>query len=187
MNANKACILHGEDDEAEIILQRVAFEAAGAVNPVHVASDGQEAINYLTLAIRDEHLPAHPLPCLVLLDLNLPLKSGLDVLHWIRQQPQLRGLPNIMLTSSEDPTNIRRVYELGANSFVVKPLDQHDRVEMVRVLQKWWFGFNLSPEPFDIDVEEQAIQDSSRSLTQHFEQSPSPLNGSSLARICTTS
>jgi CheY-like chemotaxis protein len=95
--------------------------------------------------------------------------------------------PIIMLTSSEDPTNIRRVYELGANSFVVKPLDQHDRVEMVRVLQKWWFGFNLSPEPFDIDVEEQAIQDSSRSLTQHFEQSPSPLNGSSLARICTTS
>ncbi len=158
MNANKACILHVEDDENEIILQRHAFKAAGVVNPVHVASDGQQAINYLTLAIKDIHLPAHPLPRLVLLDLNLPLKSGLDVLHWIRQQPQLRGLPIIILTSSEDPTDIQRVYELGANSFVVKPSDHEDRVEMVRALEKWWFGFNLSPEPFDFGVEEQVMQ-----------------------------
>jgi CheY-like chemotaxis protein len=157
MNADKACILHVEDDEDEIILQRVAFKAAGVFNPVHVASDGQQAINYLSLAIRDVHLPAYPLPCLVLLDHNLPFKSGLDVLHWIRQQPQLRDLSIIMLTSCEDPAHIRRAYELGANSFVVKPLDQHNRIEMVRALQKWWFGFNLSPEPFDFDVEEQAM------------------------------
>ena len=152
MNANKGCILHVEDDENDIILQQRAFKAVGLVNPVHIASDGQEAINYLTLAISDAHPLTHPLPCLVLLDLNLPLKSGLDVLRWIRQQPQLHGLPIVMLTSCEDPARIRRAYQLGVNSFVVKPLDQHDRIQMVKALEKWWLGYNLLPEPFSVRV-----------------------------------
>jgi len=143
---NHACILHVEDDSNDVLLLEYAFKTAGVDNPVQVASDGQQAIDYLIAATRAEEPWIHPKPCLVLLDLKLPVKSGLDVLRWARQQPALSGLPVIVLTSSRDPIDVSHSYRLGANSFVVKPFDQEQRVRLARAIKFWWIEHNLCSE-----------------------------------------
>jgi len=153
MNKDYASILHVEDDENDVMLQQCAFQAAGLTNPIQVAANGQAAIDYLTLAAFGHQPETHPLPALVLLDLKLPVKSGFDVLQWIRQHSQLTALPVIVLTSSHAPSDIIRAYQLGASSFILKPLDHRDQIEMAKALKNWWFRFNLSPDPFDIQVQ----------------------------------
>src|SRR5262249_31740660 len=87
----------------------------------------------------------YPFPTIVLLDLKLPRKSGLEVLAWMRDQPSLKRLPVIMLTSSRHPLDINRAYDLGANSYLVKPVGFDALVEMVRQLDQYWFGMNEKP------------------------------------------
>ena len=146
MNNRSACILQVEDDENDVLLLRYAFEEAQIFNPVRVASDGQQAIEYLNLAGREATSRAYPMPCFVLLDLNLPVKSGLEVLNWIRQQPWLNGLPVIVLTSSEDPKDIALAYQLGANSYAVKPFGEEERRRLVHGLKLSWIESNSRPE-----------------------------------------
>ncbi|HZR17399.1 MAG TPA: response regulator [Verrucomicrobiae bacterium] len=150
---NHACILHVEDDSNDVLLLEYAFKTAGVDNPVQVASNGQQAIDYLLAATRAEEPWVHPMPCLVLLDLKLPVKSGLDVLRWARQQPGLSGLPVIVLTSSRDPIDILQSYRLGANSFVVKPFAQEQRVRLARAIKFWWIEHNLCSETWGDSVE----------------------------------
>ena len=164
MNTNNAWILHVEDDENDVMLQQYAFERAGLKNPIHVARDGQEAIDFLTPAAVGKGPETNPLPFLVLLDLKLPLKSGFDVLKWIRQQPQLSGLPVIVLTSSHAPTDVLRAYELGANSFILKPIDHGERVRMAEALKNWWLHYNLLPAPFSVSGPEREREPVSVSL-----------------------
>jgi CheY-like chemotaxis protein len=123
------CILHVEDEENDVFLQHYAFGEAGIRNPIQVVTDGQQAIDYL-----------------VLLDLKLPRRSGLEVLHWIRQQPALGRLAVIILSSSQEPGDTERAYQLGANSFVTKALDLGQRVAMARALKAWWLQCNHFPE-----------------------------------------
>jgi CheY-like chemotaxis protein len=96
---SQPAILYVEDEKSDVLLLRVAFTRAGLLNPVHIAMDGAEAIDYLVgnrpFADRNQH----PLPALVLLDLNLPKKSGFQVLSWIRQQPQFASLPVVIYTA----------------------------------------------------------------------------------------
>jgi CheY-like chemotaxis protein len=136
------CILQVEDDEPYVLLLELMFQRAAIANPVHVARDGQMAIDYLagTGAYADRE--KHPLPSLVLLDLKLPKVSGLEVLKWLRQQPDLKRLVVIVLSSSSQPEDVEQAYELGANSYIEKPLQMERTLEMVQLLKGWWLGCN---------------------------------------------
>src|SRR5436305_133375 len=110
-------ILHVEDSTEDVFLLQYAFKRAEIKNAVQVAADGQQAIDYLTGAGKFANREEFPLPYLVLLDLKLPHKMGLEVLEWIRQQPSLKSLIVIILTSSIYDGDIEKAYQLGANAF----------------------------------------------------------------------
>jgi CheY-like chemotaxis protein len=139
-------ILHVEDREEDVFLLQYAFKRAEINNPVQVAANGQEAIDYLAGAGKFSNRSQFPLPCLVLLDLKLPHKMGLEVLEWIRQQPALKALVVIVLTSSIDSGDIRRAYGLGANAYLVKPSDTGTLADMCMALKHFWLVHNTPPE-----------------------------------------
>ena len=139
------CILHVEDEENDILLFKIAFEQAGIPLPVQVVTNGQMAIDYLSGAGPFGDRSKYPLPCLVLLDLKLPSKSGFEVLEWLRAQPWLRRIVVIACTSAEHEQDIARAYELGANSYIVKPMDIAERNETARRLKAWWLECNRFP------------------------------------------
>jgi len=125
-------------------LQR-AFQQAKIENPLHVVGDGQEAIDYLSGEGKFSDRSLYPLPHLFILDLKMPRKTGLDVLLWLQEQPELRCLPVLVLSSSAQRTDIERAYELGANAFVVKPASLERRVELAKVIGTFWLEFNEGP------------------------------------------
>ncbi len=139
-------ILLVEDDANDVILIRRAFAKAEITNPVYTVEDGDAAVAYLAgegaYADRDDH----PLPGVVLLDLKLPRRSGLEVLEWVRQSPTLRRLPIVVLTSSRESADVNRAYDLGANSYLVKPVGFDALTDLVRILQGYWVGWNEKPE-----------------------------------------
>ncbi len=139
-------ILLAEDGEDDIDLIRRAFAKAHIINPLHVVRDGEEAIKYLKgegpYARRDEY----PLPSLFLLDLKMPRKTGFEVLEWLRDQPGLRTLRTIVLTNSDEVFDVNRAYQLGASSFLVKPVDFEEFVAIVQALQGYWLWMNKPPD-----------------------------------------
>jgi CheY-like chemotaxis protein len=139
------CILQVEDDENDIFLLRHAFTRAGITHPLHTVTNGQQAMDYLSGVPPYDDRRLYPLPCLVLLDLKLPLVSGLEVLKWIRAQSALRTLIVIAFTSSANPHDVECAYHLGVNAFVVKPPDAHRRLEFARMLHGWWLTFTQLP------------------------------------------
>lgn len=108
-----------EDDPDALLLLQRAFHKAGLICPLRVVMDGEEAVTYLADADRG----AHPLPCLILLDLKLPRKTGLEVLEWMRSQPRLRRIPVIVVTTSDEERDRRRALELGVREYDLKPID----------------------------------------------------------------
>src|SRR5205823_4353145 len=113
-------ILQVEDDPNDVILLQHALKNVGVKNPIQVANDGREAIDYLQGAGKFGDREQFPLPCLVLLDLKLPYVMGLDVLKWIRQQIGME-LVVVVLTASAEHADIKAAYRLGANAFLTKP------------------------------------------------------------------
>lgn len=138
-------ILLVEDDPNDVLLIQRAFRRANLVNPLQVVQDGEAAVLYLggqgSYADRDRY----PLPILILLDLKLPRLSGLEVLEWLRQQPRLKRLPVVVLTSSRENVDVNRAYDLGANSYLVKPVAFDGLMEMVRTLNQYWLILNEKP------------------------------------------
>jgi len=141
-------ILHVEDSEEDVFLLRYAFQRADIKTPVQVVEDGQQAIDYLAGIGKFADRQEFPLPCLVLLDLKLPHKMGLEVLEWIRQQPAVKSLIVIILSSSVHEGDLRRAYELGANAFLVKPSDANTMAEMCKALNHFWLTYNRTPTDF---------------------------------------
>jgi CheY-like chemotaxis protein len=142
-------ILLVEDGADDIALMQRAFAKSQLANPVQVVTDGDQAIAYLsgmgTFADRD----AYPLPVLVLLDLKLPRRSGHEVLEWIRAQPGLRRLPVAILTSSNESGDVNRAYDLGANAYLVKPVNFESLMDVVKALKLFWLILNESPDLAD--------------------------------------
>ena len=120
-----------------------ALQDAAIPNPVIIAEDGLKAVDYLSGAGQFSDRTAFPLPALLFLDLKMPGKTGLDVLAWLRQQEALRSIVVIILTSSQEPLDLRRAYHLGANSYLVKPSTTHRLRELVRAVKVYWLEFNL--------------------------------------------
>ncbi len=135
-----------EDDPNDVALIQRAFKKARVLNPLHVVNDGDEAVAYLSGEGEYPDRAKFPLPALMLLDLKLPRRSGHEVLAWVRQQPGLKRLPVVVLTSSSDAPDVRRAYDLGANSYLVKPVSFEGLMEMVKTLGLYWLVFNHAPD-----------------------------------------
>ena len=146
-------ILYAEDEENDVFFLERAFKQAGIATPLVIVSDGQAAIDYCLGRDRYTNRNEYPLPCLLLLDLNMPKKSGMEVLKCIREEPNVRTLPVIILTSSLQDSDIHRAYLNGANAYLVKPPKPEGLVVMAKAIQDFWLSQNCvaqkSPELFD--------------------------------------
>jgi CheY-like chemotaxis protein len=146
--AEQAVILLAEDEEDYVLLIRRAFGQAKIPNPLHVVWNGQEAIAYLKGEGKYANREEYPLPDLFLLDLKMPRVNGFEVLKWVRSQPGLAPLRVLVLTSSEEIRDVNEAYKLGANSFLVKPLDFQDFAQLGRLIQEFWLKASRTPETF---------------------------------------
>jgi CheY-like chemotaxis protein len=139
-------VLLVEDDPDDVVLTQRAFKKASVANPLQVVTDGEEAVAYLSGQGRFADRGQYPLPMLLLLDLKLLRRSGLEVLEWLRAQPGLRRLPVVVLTSSKESRDVNRAYDLGVNSYLVKPVAFDSLQEMVQSLGFYWLMLNKSPD-----------------------------------------
>ena len=146
MSVRDGVILLAEDDPNDVLSVQRAFQRNYVANPVQVVRDGEEALAYLSGQAPFADRERHPLPVLMLMDLKMPRKSGLEVLAWVRQQPGLKRLPIIVLTSSNQSPDINRAYELGANSYLVKPAGFDSLLDLVKNLDMYWLILNEKPE-----------------------------------------
>lgn len=138
-------ILLVEDNRDDEELALLAFERNRIANQMVVVRDGQEAIDYLFGPASGEEKDRKPLPQLVLLDLKLPKVDGLEVLRRIRSDARTRRLPVVVLTSSREEDDLVRSYDLGANSYVRKPVEFAQFAEAVKQLQFYWLILNEPP------------------------------------------
>ena len=138
-------VLLVEDDPNDVLLIKRAFTKANLQIPMHVLDNGEAAVSYLSGTGDYSDRDQHPLPILLLLDLKLPCRSGHEVLAWLRQQPSLKRLPVVVLTSSQERGDIDRAYDLGANSYLVKPVAFNALIEIVKMLDLYWITLNQAP------------------------------------------
>jgi two-component system response regulator len=136
---NNATILLVDDSPDDVALTLRALKKNNMTNRVDIAADGEEALRYL---LPEDGDAEHPLPALVLLDLNLPKVNGLEVLRAVRAHPRTRYLPIVVLTTSTEEFDIMQTYDFGANSFVRKPVVFAEFLEAVRVLGLYWLLVN---------------------------------------------
>lgn len=137
MQIDQPIVLLADDDDLATLLMNTVFERAGFVQPLRFARDGEEAIAYLRGDGAYGDRSQYPLPTVLLLDLNMPRKNGFEVLAWIRQQPALKRLHVYVLSASSQPDDIQRAYELGANSYLVKPGNLDGLLHQARTLMAW--------------------------------------------------
>ena len=139
-------ILLAEDREDDVLLIRRAFAEAHVINPLHVVYDGEELIAYLSGQGRYASRADYPLPALLLLDLKMQRKNGFEVLKWLSTQPELKALRVVVLTASDRIQDVNLAYQLGANSFLVKPVDFPQLVELTHALKGYWLWMSRNPE-----------------------------------------
>ena len=143
-DANKVILLV-EDNDDDVTLTLRAFKRSHVMNPIAVARDGIEALDFLFARGAYGERAGAPLPTLVILDLKLPKLDGLGVLKGIRADQRTQLLPVVILTSSKEEQDLIASYSLGANSYVRKPVDFAEFVEAVKVLGIYWLMTNQSP------------------------------------------
>lgn len=137
---NGGPILIVEDNPMDLDLTIRAFRRRKLANPIEVARDGEEALAWIVRWERGEALPA-----LVLLDIKLPRVGGLEVLRQIKEHPTLRSIPVVMLTTSSETADVQTAYALGANSYIVKPVDFEKFLEVAERLELYWSVLNHPP------------------------------------------
>lgn len=145
MISGEHTLLLVEDNPDDVELTRRAFARSNIINQLVVVTDGEEALHYLFATGPYAGRDPHALPHAVLLDLNLPKINGLDVLRRIRAAEATRRLPVIILTTSREERDILGSYDLGANSYVRKPVDFAQFVEAARQLGLYWLVLNIQP------------------------------------------
>jgi CheY-like chemotaxis protein len=140
-------ILLVEDDPSDFRLIQRAFERANLAIPMIRLTHGDDAVAYLAGDAPYENRGAYPVPAIILLDIKLPRRSGFEVLEWIRKRPSaLRRIPVVMLTSSRHSADINRAYDLGANSYLVKPSSTADLEELASNFKSYWLRLNEAPD-----------------------------------------
>jgi len=138
-------ILLVEDDENDALLFDLALKQTRILNPLQIVQDGEEALDYLKGKGKYSDRNTFPLPCLVILDLKLPKRTGFEVLQWLKIQDGLKRLPVVVLSSSGEMKDLERAYDLGANSYLVKPIEFDGLLDMVNTLSLYWFNKNIKP------------------------------------------
>ena len=137
-------ILLVEDNPVDILMTKKAFSSGRIYGNLHVAEDGEEAMNFLYK--RGKYSSA-PLPDMILLDLNLPRKDGREVLAEVKGDPSLRTIPVIILTTSRDDEDVRKSYDLHANCFITKPVDMEQFTRALECVGEFWFTLVRLPLP----------------------------------------
>jgi CheY-like chemotaxis protein len=155
-------ILLAEDREDDVFLIHRAFEKGGIDNPLYVVRNGEDAIRYLEGVGRFVNRAEYPLPDLLLLDLKMPGTDGFEVLRWIKQQPRLSSLRIIVLTASSHLQDVNLAYQLGANSFMVKPFDFENTLELAKLITEYWLRKSKTPEISRPSVERKKPTDQGR-------------------------
>lgn len=133
-------ILLIEDNPMDEDLTRRAFARRKVINPIEVARDGEQALEYL-----ERWQAGSPLPVVILLDLNLPKVNGLEILRQFKASTYAQKVPVIILTTSAEDRDIKIAYELGANSYIVKPVDFEKFIEVAAQIDLYWNVINLPP------------------------------------------
>lgn len=139
-------ILMADDDEDDRLMTKEALIEAKQLNEFRTVEDGEELMEYLKRSGRYSSPNSAPTPGLILLDLNMPKKDGREVLKEIKTNPVFRRIPIVVLTTSKADDDIARTYELGVNSFVVKPATFEQLVEVMKMLTKYWFNVVELPQ-----------------------------------------
>lgn len=140
-------ILMADDDEDDRMLTAEALEESRLSNQIHFVENGEEALDYLYRRGRYEDPKLSPRPGLILLDLNMPKKDGRETLREIKADPQLRRIPVVVLTTSRAECDVYRSYDLGANTYIAKPVTFDSMVEVMKILGNYWFTLvELPPE-----------------------------------------
>jgi CheY-like chemotaxis protein len=145
LERDKAIVLLVDDREDDVVLTQQAFARANVPNQLFAVRDGAEAIAYLRGEVPFANRAEFPLPDLLLLDINMPKVDGFGVLKWVRSNPQLSNLRVVMLTTSDQMTDIDKAYSMGVNSYVVKPVKFNSYVELIGFLLRFWFENSRAP------------------------------------------
>lgn len=139
-------ILLVEDEPTDAALLLRAFEKAKVLNPVLHLTNGDEVLGYLAGVREYADRKKYPLPALILLDLKLPGMTGIQLLQWMRVQGEIKRIPVVVLTSDSNPDIINAAYDLGANSYLLKPGNPADIARMVESIQRYWVNLNELPQ-----------------------------------------
>src|ERR1051326_7669832 len=139
MNNQRFTVLLVEDDLNDIFLVKRAFRTARIPNPLQVVTDGEEALAYLRGEGKYADRSAHPLPKLMVMDIKMPRRTGFEVLEWVKGKGgPLRRIPIVIVSSSDNPSDINRAYELGANAYMVKPMDFRAVEHLFNAITQYW-------------------------------------------------
>lgn len=139
-------IVLAEDDEDDQMIVRRAFNKARFRSPLHIVDNGKQLMEYLRGEGPFSDRSAHPMPGLILLDLNMPVMNGEEALAQIKADKALQHIPVVVLTTSDDQTGINRCYELGASTFITKPVTFSGFLNVVSELQLYWFSLVQLPD-----------------------------------------
>ncbi len=141
MNTKAITILIADDDEDDRLLAQDALAESRVLNKLHCVEDGVELLEYLNREGQYQEKCSSPRPDLILLDLNMPRKDGREALKEIKENPNLKGIPVVILTTSKQEEDKIKGYNLGAASYITKPVNFEGLVELMKVLGKYWIEF----------------------------------------------
>lgn len=145
MNPYNSGLLLVEDNPNDILLFQRALRKAKLDIPLNIVQDGEQAVDYLAGQSRYTNRRKYPLPALILMDIRLPRKSGLEVLAWLKSQPILCRIPVIVFTSSEEIVDVNQAYDSGANSYLTKPVSFEALEDIVSSVKEYWIEKNRYP------------------------------------------
>ncbi len=145
--SGKISILMADDDPDDRLLVKEALEGIRTIKSLEFVENGEELMNYLLHRGAYSHLKKISYPCLIILDLNMPVKDGREVLKEIKGYPELRKIPIVVLTTSQNPEDIACTYELGVNSYISKPVSFAEWTEIMGTLIKYWAEIVELPIP----------------------------------------
>ena len=140
-------ILIAEDDPNDVMLLELAIRKNGMVNPVKVVRDGEEAIEYLEGKGKYANREQFPFPSVIISDVKMPRRNGLEVIEWVRQHPTCSVTPIVMLSGSKIQQDVLSAYKLGANSYFTKPSTLDELSELLRLAMDYWVRCERPPGP----------------------------------------
>jgi CheY-like chemotaxis protein len=138
MNDPTTTILLVEDESSDIELLKIAFERTGLSNPIQTVNNGEEAVDYLTGKGPFSHRSTSPVPKAIITDLKMPQMDGIELLRWIKANPNYRVIPTIVLTSSTTRGDVNAAYDCGASAYFVKPVTFPELTSLVRIIAEYW-------------------------------------------------